>query len=88
MNAGSKSRNTVACLILAVVAGLAVAPARAEGSLNVLTWCDHEDASLLQPFEAANAIMAASSRTRPDAPATPAAVLSGRLGSKKIVHGR
>jgi spermidine/putrescine transport system substrate-binding protein len=28
--------------------------AKAEGSLNVLTWCDHEDPTLLQPFEAAN----------------------------------
>jgi len=30
--------------------------ARAGGSLNVLTWCDHEDPTLLQPFEAANGV--------------------------------
>lgn len=28
----------------------------AEGSLSVLTWCDHEDAALLAPFEAANKV--------------------------------
>jgi spermidine/putrescine transport system substrate-binding protein len=31
-------------------------PAQAEGTLNVLTWCDHEDPTLLQPFEAANGV--------------------------------
>lgn len=36
------------------IAIAAAAPARAEGTLNVLTWCDHEDPTLLQPFEAAN----------------------------------
>ncbi len=28
--------------------------AAAQSNLNVLTWCDHEDPGLLQPFEAAN----------------------------------
>lgn len=28
--------------------------AQAAGRLNILTWCDHEDPSLLKPFEAAN----------------------------------
>lgn len=28
--------------------------AAADGTLNVLTWCDHEDPALLQPFEQAN----------------------------------
>jgi spermidine/putrescine transport system substrate-binding protein len=28
--------------------------AQAEDTLNVLTWCDHEDPALLQPFEQAN----------------------------------
>jgi spermidine/putrescine transport system substrate-binding protein len=28
--------------------------AAADGTLNVLTWCDHEDPTLLQPFEQAN----------------------------------
>ena len=55
------SRKAIVCLTLAAaVAGLVssrgVLPAQAEGSLNVLTWCDHEDASLLQPFEAANGV--------------------------------
>jgi spermidine/putrescine transport system substrate-binding protein len=31
-------------------------PAKAAGTLNVLTWCDHEDPALLQPFEAANGV--------------------------------
>ena len=30
------------------------AAANAAGNLNVLTWCDHEDPALLQPFEQAN----------------------------------
>jgi spermidine/putrescine transport system substrate-binding protein len=30
--------------------------AHAAGSLNVLTWCDHEDPGLLQPFESANGV--------------------------------
>jgi len=55
------SRNVIVCLTLAAaVTGLGqsggVSPAKAEGSLNVLTWCDHEDPSLLQPFEAANGV--------------------------------
>ncbi len=31
-------------------------PAWADGTLNVLTWCDHEDPTLLKPFEAANGV--------------------------------
>ena len=30
--------------------------ANAAGTLNVLTWCDHEDPALLHPFEAANGV--------------------------------
>ncbi|MCB8882115.1 spermidine/putrescine ABC transporter substrate-binding protein [Acidisoma cellulosilytica] len=37
----------------ALLLGLAT-PAAAQGTLNVLTWCDHEDPTLLQPFETAN----------------------------------
>jgi spermidine/putrescine transport system substrate-binding protein len=44
-----------ACLILAAGIGTA-RPATAAGTLNVLTWCDHEDPSLLKPFEAANGV--------------------------------
>src|SRR5215470_5002564 len=41
--------------LLAGALPLGLAPAaKAEGTLNVLTWCDHEDPTLLQPFEAAN----------------------------------
>lgn len=29
-------------------------PGHAEGRLNIMTWCDHEDPSLLRPFEKAN----------------------------------
>src|SRR5690349_12573920 len=43
--------------LLAGALPLGLAPAaKAEGSLNVLTWCDHEDPALLQPFEAANGV--------------------------------
>jgi spermidine/putrescine transport system substrate-binding protein len=38
-----------------LLAGLAPA-ASAAGRLNVLTWCDHEDPTLLKPFEAANGV--------------------------------
>lgn len=44
------------CTALAF-AGIALAvsiPARAADTLNVLTWCDHEDPALLGPFEQAN----------------------------------
>jgi spermidine/putrescine transport system substrate-binding protein len=44
-----------ALLAAALSAGFAPA-AKAQGSLNVLTWCDHEDPALLQPFEAANGV--------------------------------
>ena len=46
-------------LLAGTIAGaltLAAPAARAGGSLNVLTWCDHEDPSLLQPFEQANGV--------------------------------
>ncbi len=40
---------------LAVLAVLAVTgPARAEGELNALVWCDHTDPALIEPFETAN----------------------------------
>lgn len=38
--------------LVAAMSGTVAANAR--GTLNVLTWCDHEDPALLQPFEAAN----------------------------------
>ena len=41
--------------LLAGVALLALMPAaQAADTLNVLTWCDHEDPALLEPFEQAN----------------------------------
>ncbi|HXQ41377.1 MAG TPA: extracellular solute-binding protein [Candidatus Udaeobacter sp.] len=45
-------------VLAAALAAQMAAPseARADGSLNVLTWCDHEDPTLLQPFEAANGV--------------------------------
>lgn len=56
-----KPRNGIARLaIAAAAAGLvqfgSSGSARADGTLNMLTWCDHEDAALLQPFEAANGV--------------------------------
>lgn len=53
------SRGAIARLAVAGLVGAALhmgmaTAARADGSLNVLTWCDHEDPALLQPFEAAN----------------------------------
>ena len=55
MEPRSVSRNRIIGLALCGVLAMAAAStARAEGSLNVLTWCDHEDPALLQPFEAAN----------------------------------
>ena len=55
MEQRSMSRNRIVGLALAgLLAMTAGSAARAEGSLNVLTWCDHEDPTLLQPFEAAN----------------------------------
>jgi spermidine/putrescine transport system substrate-binding protein len=46
------ARQAAAGLALILAAG--AAPAHAESrSLSVLTWCDHEDPGLLQPFEAA-----------------------------------
>jgi spermidine/putrescine transport system substrate-binding protein len=47
---------TLAAAVTGLVHAGAVSPAKADGSLNVLTWCDHEDAGLLQPFEAANGV--------------------------------
>ncbi len=46
------SAMSLAAFVAVAVSG----PARAEGTLNVLTWCDHEDPALLQPFEAANGV--------------------------------
>src|SRR5690349_18948157 len=41
--------------LLAGVALIALtAAAQAADTLNVLTWCDHEDPALLEPFEQAN----------------------------------
>jgi len=55
MEPRSVSRNRIVGLALAGLLAMAAgSDARAEGSLNVLTWCDHEDPALLQPFEAAN----------------------------------
>lgn len=43
--------------LLAGIALLALAPAaQAADTLNVLTWCDHEDPALLEPFEQANGV--------------------------------
>ena len=55
----STLHSAIAPLVLAaVLAGAAQlaapAQARAEGSLNVLTWCDHEDPTLLQPLTPAS----------------------------------
>jgi spermidine/putrescine transport system substrate-binding protein len=45
----------IAKSFLAGVALLALIPAaQAADTLNVLTWCDHEDPALLEPFEQAN----------------------------------
>ena len=43
---------------LAATAGASMLPrlARAEGELNVLAWCDHADAKLIQPFEQAHGV--------------------------------
>lgn len=48
-------------LLLAAVAGLAIAAAGPQGaataqSLNALVWCDHTDPELLRPFEEANGV--------------------------------
>jgi spermidine/putrescine transport system substrate-binding protein len=44
-----------AVLALALLGSTALARvAAADGTLNVLTWCDHEDPALLEPFEQAN----------------------------------
>jgi spermidine/putrescine transport system substrate-binding protein len=43
--------------LLAGLALFALTPAaRAADALNVLTWCDHEDPALLEPFEQANGV--------------------------------
>jgi spermidine/putrescine transport system substrate-binding protein len=48
---------SLAAFAVALLASAALSlPAKAAGTLNVLTWCDHEDPSLLQPFEAANGV--------------------------------
>ncbi len=36
--------------------GLAAMPAQAQDSLNALVWCDHTDASLIEPFEEAHGV--------------------------------
>lgn len=43
---------------LAVAAGVGVLPraSRADSELNVLAWCDHSDAKLIQPFEQAHGV--------------------------------
>src|SRR6516225_9492035 len=61
MEPRSLARNIALRLSFAGLVGAAlplglVPAAQAEGSLNVLTWCDHEDPTLLQPFEAANGV--------------------------------
>ena len=44
-------------ILLAGVALFALMPvAQAADTLNVLTWCDHEDPALLEPFEQANGV--------------------------------
>jgi spermidine/putrescine transport system substrate-binding protein len=44
-------------ILLAGIALFALAPAaQAADTLNVLTWCDHEDPALLEPFEQANGV--------------------------------
>jgi spermidine/putrescine transport system substrate-binding protein len=49
--------NLIRRLALSTLAVAVAAPmAQAAGTLNVLTWCDHEDPTLLQPFEAANGV--------------------------------
>jgi spermidine/putrescine transport system substrate-binding protein len=54
------SSTSATFLAAALVSGLALlsasGAAEAAGSLNVLTWCDHEDPTLLQPFEQANGV--------------------------------
>lgn len=51
---GRAAAVTTAFIILAT---LPPAPVRAaDGVLNVLTWCDHEDPELLTPFEQANSV--------------------------------
>ncbi len=50
-------REFLATTSAAVAAGTMLpAAARAEGELNVLVWCDHADAKLLQPFEAEHGV--------------------------------
>ncbi|HEX3066456.1 MAG TPA: extracellular solute-binding protein, partial [Dongiaceae bacterium] len=60
MNPHFRSRRLFAALTLAAATGLMLSAgarnAAADGSLNVLTWCDHEDPALLQPFEQANGV--------------------------------
>lgn len=51
----STVRRRLAATSLAAAALAASAwPGHATGTLNVLTWCDHEDPALLEPFEKAN----------------------------------
>ena len=48
---------TVSRILLAGLVLLALMPAaQAADTLNVLTWCDHEDPALLEPFEQANGV--------------------------------
>jgi spermidine/putrescine transport system substrate-binding protein len=50
------SHRLAAASVAVLASAVLSLPAKAAGTLNVLTWCDHEDPSLLQPFEAANGV--------------------------------
>lgn len=52
MNMAKNLLTGVALLALTPLAGIGAA--QAADTLNVLTWCDHEDPALLEPFEQAN----------------------------------
>jgi spermidine/putrescine transport system substrate-binding protein len=53
----AKSGRKIGTAGFAIILAFSTATAaRAEGQLNVLTWCDHEDPTLLKPFEAANGV--------------------------------
>ena len=48
------ARWIMSCAALLVTARCLPGPAQAAEALNVLTWCDHEDAALLEPFQRSN----------------------------------
>lgn len=48
--------SAIAMLSVASVLMSVSVSARAADTLNVLTWCDHEDPALLEPFEKANSV--------------------------------